>query len=48
MNARNFYCIKNWASIAGGKNGGRKNEFLGESDSDDEYVYSKFSYLPSK
>ena len=44
MNVRNFYRIKNWAAIAGGENGGSKNEFLGESDSDDEYVYFKLSY----
>ena len=44
MNIRNFYGIKNWAAIAWGKNGGSENEFLGESDSDVEYVYCKSSY----
>ena len=36
MNVRNFYGIKNWADIAGGENGEIENEFLGESNSDDE------------
>ena len=44
MNVRNFYDIKNWAAIAGGENGESENEFLGESDSDDEYVYCESSY----
>ena len=44
MNVQNFYGIKNWAAIAGGKNGESKNEFLGESDLDDEYVYCESSY----
>ena len=44
MNFRNFYCIKNWAAIAWGENGRSENEFLGKSDSDDEYVYCKSSY----
>ena len=44
MNVQNFYGIKNWAAIAGGENGESKNEFLGESDSDDEYVYCESSY----
>ena len=43
MNVRNCYRIKNWAAIAGDENGGSKNEFQGESDSDDEYVYCKSS-----
>ena len=44
MNVRNFYGKKNWAVIAGSENGERENEFLGESDSDDEYVYCESSY----
>ena len=44
MNVQNFYGIKNWEVIAGGENGGSENEFLGESDSDDEYVYCESSY----
>ena len=35
---------KNWAAIAGGENGESENEFLGESDSDDKYVYCESSY----
>ena len=44
MSVRNFYDIKNWAAIAGGENGESENEFLVESDSNDEYVYCKSSY----
>ena len=44
MNVRNFYGIKNWAAIAGGENGEIENEFLGESYSDDEYVYCESNY----
>ena len=44
MNVRNFYGIKNRAAIAGGENGESENEFLGESDSDDKYVYCESSY----
>ena len=44
MNVRNFYGTKNWAAIARGENGESKNEFVGESDSDDEYVYCESSY----
>ena len=36
--------IKNWAAIAGGENEESEDEFLGKSDSDDEYVYCKSSY----
>ena len=43
MNVRNFYGIKNRAAIAGSENGERKNEFLGERNSDDEYVYRESS-----
>ena len=28
MNVQKFYCIKNWAAIAGGENGESKVEFL--------------------
>ena len=38
----------NWAAIAGGKNQESKNEFLGESDSDDKYVYCESSYNNSQ
>ena len=38
---KNFKGIKNWAAVAGGENGESKVEFLGESDSNDEYVYCK-------
>ena len=44
MNVQNFYGIKNWAAIAMGENGESENEFLGESDSDDEYVYRESYY----
>ena len=44
INVQNFYGIKNWAAIAGGENGESENEFLGESDSDDEYVYCESYY----
>ena len=44
MNIRNFYGIKNRAGIGGGENGESENEFLGKSDSDDEYVYCESSY----
>ena len=44
MNVRNFYGIKNWAAIAGCENGESENEFQGESDSDDEYLYCESSY----
>ena len=44
MNVRNFYGIKNWAAISGGENGESENKFLGESDSDDEYVYCESNY----
>ena len=44
MNVRKFYGIKNWAAIAGGENGESEVKFLGESDSNDEYVYCEFSY----
>ena len=40
--------IKNWAAIAGGENGESRNEFLGESDSDDEYVYCESNYNNSQ
>ena len=39
MNFQKIYGIKNWEAIAGGE-----NKFLGESDSDDEYVCCEFSY----
>ena len=44
MNLQNVYGIKNWAAIPGGENGESENEFLGKSDSDDEYVYCESSY----
>ena len=44
INVQNFYGIKNWAAIAEGENGESENEFLGESDSDNEYVYCGSSY----
>ena len=44
MSVRNFYGMKNWAAVAGGENGESENEFLGESDPDDEYVYCESSY----
>ena len=39
MNVRKFYGIKNWAAIFGDENEKSEDEFLGKSDSDDEYVY---------
>ena len=44
MNVLNFYGVKNWAAISGGRNGESETEFLGESDSGDEYVYCESSY----
>ena len=44
MNVQKFYGIKNWAVIARGENGETENEFLGKSDSDDEYGYCESSY----
>ena len=44
MNVQKFYGIKNRAAIAGGENGESEDEFLGESDSVDEYVYCESNY----
>ena len=44
MNVQKFYGIKIWAAIAGGENGESEDEFLGECDSDDEYVYFESSH----
>ena len=44
MIVRKIYEIKNWAAVVGGENGESEDEFLGESDSDDEYVCCESSY----
>ena len=44
MNVKKIYGIKNWAAIAGDKNRGSEDKFLGESDSDDEYICCESSY----
>ena len=44
MNVQKIYGIRNWEAIAAGENGGSEDKFLGESDSDDEYVCCESSY----
>ena len=44
MNIQKIYGIKNWEAIAGEWKWGSEDKFLGESDSDDEYVCCEFGY----
>ena len=44
MNVQKFYGTKNWAAIARGENGESEDEFLGESDFDDEYDYCESNH----
>ena len=37
IDVKNFYGKKNWAAIPGGENGEGDNNFLQDSDSDEDY-----------
>ena len=44
MNVQKFLWHKESSNCCWGENGESEDEFLGESDSDDEYVYCESSY----
>ena len=43
MDVKNFDGKKNWAAIAGGENGESDDDFLQDSDSDEDYELDQLS-----